>query len=88
MHAATRADIDRWRTAGLFVDDDFERGITPLMRGCRTALGATIIVALALMSLSVVLPSRLESVWRHRVRPPHAGAPVHRSTPRRLRVNV
>ena len=88
MHRTMRADIDRWRDAGLIVDEDFERGISVRARRWRTAGVAAVTAALSLVTWYVIAPPPAASASRHHVRPLRDAAPARPTTGRRGRLNI
>jgi len=87
MRAASWQNIERYRKAGLTVDDDFERGITPLNRACRTGLLGLCVVALTIADAYVVRPTAVEKAWQHYVNRSRV-APTHHTVVRHGHANV
>jgi len=87
-HRATHRDIERWRRAGLIVDEDFERGVAPRRRQRRNLALATIVVGLAVTGWFALISPHADAARRHRARPPHESAPMRPSSVHRGRLTV
>ena len=88
VRPARRTDIERWQRAGLRVDEDFERGISPNARRRRNVAFALVVAAVGFAAWFAVSSARADHARRRRGHDLRPGAPLHAAPPRTGRLSV
>jgi len=88
VRAASRADIERWQRSGLVVDEDFERGISPLGRQWRNVAFTLVVAAVGVAGWLALSSARADNARRVHGHLPRRGTPSHSLPGGRGRLSV